>query len=322
MRPHADSNEIRLTRVYNAPVARVWAAWADVDQIGHWWGPRGFTITTHSKDLRAGGTWSYTMHGPDGTDWPNFTRYHEVQPEALLVYDHGATSADAAPLFRMTVHFRDLGGTTELEIIMALATPEAAEQTRGFIKAAGGNATWDRLAEYVERQLSAQEIFVITRSFDAPIETLFDMWSDPAHVAAWLPPTGFTMAFDRAEIRRGGDAFYHMTNGAVTIHGRMQYLNVRRPDRLQYTQVFTDEHGQISRHPGAPTWPETMLTTVTLTAEGPSETRVTVQWAVHGSATAEEVAAFVAERGGMTQGWTGSFDSLDARLASHAAARS
>ena len=49
------SNEIHITRVYDAPVEAVWDAWTDPEQVKQWWGPRGFTITTHSKDLRPGG---------------------------------------------------------------------------------------------------------------------------------------------------------------------------------------------------------------------------------------------------------------------------
>ena len=44
-----DSNEIRITRVYDAPVALVWEAWADLEQLAQWWGPRGFTTTTSGK---------------------------------------------------------------------------------------------------------------------------------------------------------------------------------------------------------------------------------------------------------------------------------
>jgi uncharacterized protein YndB with AHSA1/START domain len=54
-----------------------------------------------------------------------------------------------------------------------------------------------------------------------------------------------------------------------------------------------------------------MLTTVQLTAEGPDQTRVTVTWEPHGATTPEEVETFVKARGGMTMGWTGSFDKLD-----------
>jgi uncharacterized protein YndB with AHSA1/START domain len=308
------SRDIRLTRIYDAPVALVWEAWTDPAQVGQWWGPRGFTITTHHRDLRAGGTWDYIMHGPDGKDWPNFTRYHVVEPLTRLEYDHGASSADAAPLFRVTVQFRDLGGRTELDLCMTLATAEQAQQTRGFIKAAGGNGTWDRLGEHLEKTVSGQEIFLINRTFDAPISTLWDMWTQPEHFAKWLPPTGMTMEFRRINIAAGGDGFYAMTNGAFTMYGRVEYLVVEPPHRLEYTQCFTDEHEHIARHPGAPTWPEKMRTIVQLAEEGPASTRVTIRWEVFGTASAEEIAAFVAERSGMTQGWTGSFDKLEALL--------
>ncbi|MGZ3700017.1 MAG: SRPBCC domain-containing protein, partial [Bdellovibrionota bacterium] len=65
------------------------------------------------------------------------------------------------------------------------------------------------------------------------------------------------------------------------------------------------------RHPMSPTWPETMLTTVTLAEEGPEKTRVTITWEATGSVTREELETFVKARGGMTQGWTGSFDKLE-----------
>jgi uncharacterized protein YndB with AHSA1/START domain len=123
------------------------------------------------------------------------------------------------------------------------------------------------------------------------------------------------MRFLRADIRPGGSAFYSMTNGQFTMHGRCNYLDIRKPDRIVYTQQFTDEHERITRHPGAPTWPETMLTTVTLTAESSDQTRVTVLWEPHGPTTAAEVQAFLDERPGMTGGWTGSFDKLEALLA-------
>lgn len=311
----ASSKEFRITRVYDAPVALVWNAWTDLAQVAQWWGPRGFTITTTSKDLRAGGSWDYIMHGPDGTDYPNFARYHEVVPRERLVYDHGATSADAKPLFRVVAQFRDVGGKTELEMSLAFATAEEAESSRAFIKTANGYSTWDRLAEYLEKDATNKEIFVINRSFDAPIETMFDMWTKPEHFAKWLPPTGMTMEFRRANIRKGGDGFYSMTNGHFTMYGRIEYLDIRRPDRIVFTQCFTDEHENISRHPGAPTWPEKMLTAVELVEEGPTQTRVRIRTEIFGAATHEEVAAFVAERAGMTKGWTGSLDKLEDVLA-------
>ena len=307
-------DEIRIIRIYDAPVALVWNAWTDVEQVGQWWGPRGFTITTHSKDLRPGGFWDYTMHGPDGTDYPNFARYHEVEPHSRLVYDHGATSADAKPMFHVTATFRELGGRTELDMRMRLSTAEEARQTRVFVRAAGGNGTWDRLAEFLEKEVSSREIFIINRSFAAPISTVFDMWTTPASLAAWLPTAGSEMAFNHADIRAGGDASFSMSNSDVTMIVRHDYLQVRRPDRLEYTQSFTDEHGNITRRPGLPTWPLRMRNTVLFAEEGASETRVTLRLDIEGAATPEEIATFVAERGGSTLGLTAAFDALDALM--------
>src|SRR5215475_11450502 len=108
------SNEIHSVRVLDAPVEAVWDAWTDPKQVAQWWGPRGFTLTTHSKDLRAGGTWSYTMHGPDGVDYPNETRYLEVEKYSRLVYDHGGYR-DQPPMFRVTVLFTEVKGKTKME---------------------------------------------------------------------------------------------------------------------------------------------------------------------------------------------------------------
>ncbi len=308
------SNEIRITRLYDAPVAAVWDAWTDPRQVAQWWGPRGFTLTTHGKDLRPGGIWHYTMHGPDGVDYPNKTKYLEVERHARLVYDHGGND-ERAPMFRVTVVFTDVHGKTKMDMRMALPTPEAAEETRRFIKKAGGDSTWDRLAEHLAKAATGKERFVINRSFAAPIETLFEMWTDPRHLAQWLAPSGFGMRFLKSDIRPGGASFYLMTNGeGLTMYGRASYLELERPRRIVYTQQFSDEHEGVTRHPMAPTWPETMLTVVTLAEEGPDRTRVTVEWEPSGATTPEELATFVNGRRSMTQGWTGSFDQLEAHL--------
>lgn len=305
-----NSNEIKITRVYDAPVKAVWEAWTNPVHAAKWWGPRGFTLTTHSKDVRTGGHWDYTMHGPDGVDYPNKTKYLEVEELSKLVYDHGAND-NQPPLFRVTVFFSESEGKTTMEMSMRLASAEAAEETRKFIKKAGGNATWDRLAEYLEEGSSGKQKFVINRTFDAPLAKMFDMWADPKHLCQWSPPTGFIMEFIKSDIRPGGGTFYVMSSGDTKMYGRTHYLEIQKPNRIVYTQQFCDENENISRHPLAPTWPETMLTTVQLTEEGPDMTRVTITWEVYGEATKVEVDTFVQARGGMTQGWTGSFDKLD-----------
>jgi hypothetical protein len=83
-----------------------------------------------------------------------------------------------------------------------------------------------------------------------------------------------------------------------------------------YTQQFCDEKENISRHPLAPTWPETMITHVEFSEEDENQTRITVTWEVYGKATKEELEVFLASRAGMNQGWTGSFDKFENYLES------
>ena len=305
-------NELYITRLYDAPVKIVWDAWTDPKKAAKWWGPRGFTITTHSKDLRVGGNWTYTMHGPDGTDYENETKYLEVETYSRLVYDHGGYK-DRPPMFRVTVQFTEVKGKTKMEMTMAFPSEEIARESVKFIKKAGGNATWDRLAEYLEKESSGKEKFVINRSFDTNVETMFEMWTNPKHFAQWLGPKGMNMEFIRAEIKPGGTSFYCMTSedGSMKMYGKVKYIEITKPNFLKYTQEFSDENGNMARHPMAPTWPESMLTLVTFTEEENNKTRVTIEWQPDGKVTAEELAAFVKERAGMTQGWTGSFDKLE-----------
>ena len=305
-----ESNEIRLTRVYDAPVRVVWDAWTINEQVEKWWGPRGFTLTTHSKDLRVGGTWRYTMHGPDGTNYPNLTKYYVVEPYQKLVYDHGATD-ETPPLFRVTVTFRESNGKTILEMTSTLPTPEAARKIAKFIKQAGGDATWDRLAEYVEDLTNSKKTFVINRSFNAPIATVFAMWTNPAHLEKWLPPTGSTLRFIRSEIAVGKSTFFVISGEHGTMHVHTKYLTIEPNEKIVYLQQFTDSEEKLAPAPGAPEWPATLKNTVLFTAEANNGTRVTVTTEPFDSATPGELAAFIAERSGMTLGWSGSFDALE-----------
>ncbi|MGZ3692463.1 MAG: SRPBCC family protein, partial [Pseudobdellovibrio sp.] len=168
--------------------------------------------------------------------------------------------------------------------------------------------------EFLNKELQGKEQFIINRSFDVPMNVMFDMWTKPEHFSKWLPPTGFDMKFIRSDIRPGGSTFYMMSGQNFKMYGSAHYKEITSPNRIVYTQDFRDENENISRHPMAPTWPEAMLTTVTLTEEGPEQTRVTVCWETYGNVTPEELATFVKEKAGMTMGWTGSFDKLESYI--------
>ena len=140
--------EIVTTRLIDAPRALVFEAWTDPRHVAHWFGPDGFTVTTHAMDVRPGGVWKFTMHGPDGTDWPNVVTYEQVVAPERLVYLHGD---DKEPdMFHVTMTLEDRAGKTALTMRAVFKTAAAREfvvRERGAIE--GGQQTIARLERYV-----------------------------------------------------------------------------------------------------------------------------------------------------------------------------
>ena len=143
------SNELKISRLYDAPLQAVWDAWTDPEQVARWWGPRGFTLTTHSKDLRPGGTWVYTMHGPDGTDYKNKSVFKEIIKHKKFVYEH-----ISGPKFLATVTFESRGNQTFLEWHMLFRTKEEFIQTVKTFKADEGlKQNIAKLNNYLQQRL-------------------------------------------------------------------------------------------------------------------------------------------------------------------------
>src|SRR5262245_12006031 len=77
--------EMVISRVIDAPIERVWRAWAESSEIVRWWGPHGFTTETERREFKPGGVWKHTMIGPDGARYPNLARYEEIVEHERIV---------------------------------------------------------------------------------------------------------------------------------------------------------------------------------------------------------------------------------------------
>lgn len=133
-----------LTRVFEAARETVFRAWTDPEQIARWYGPGGFGLTIHEMDVRPGGAWRFTVHGPDGVDYPNDIVYDEIAPPERLAYTH------AEPPFRVTVTFDEFAGLTALTYRMVFGS--AAERDTVVERhhaIDGANQTLDRLGAHL-----------------------------------------------------------------------------------------------------------------------------------------------------------------------------
>lgn len=105
----AGENELVAARVYDAPRELVFRAWTEPEHLAQWWGPNGFTNTFHEFDLKPGGDWRFTMHGPDGTDYANHIVFEEIAEPERIVLLHLSGHR-----FHVTALFDDVAGKTRV----------------------------------------------------------------------------------------------------------------------------------------------------------------------------------------------------------------
>jgi uncharacterized protein YndB with AHSA1/START domain/dihydrofolate reductase len=181
--------EIVVSRMISAPPERVFAAWTDERHLARWFGPDGFTTSTRSFEFREGGVWDFTMHGPDGTDYPNWIQWREiVSPERIRLI-HGSRPDDP-DAFESTVSFRAVADTTELTLRSEFKTKARRDEVvEKFGAIERGKQTLGRLAEYVTqraeegrsgRRLLTWNLQSLDGYFEGPA-----LWSLDFHMTAW-----------------------------------------------------------------------------------------------------------------------------------------
>jgi uncharacterized protein YndB with AHSA1/START domain len=155
----------------------------------------------------------------------------------------------------------------------------------------------------------SQEAVVVERSFDAPIELVWQMWTDPTHFMAWYGPNGVTIPVAEMDVRVGGRRRLCMEmqtpDGPMQMWFTGQYLEVVDRLRLVYTESMADENGNVpAPPPGASTGnvhPATTEVRVELQDLG-GRTRMVM---THVGIPAESPGA---------AGWSMAFDKLAARI--------
>ena len=149
---------------------------------------------------------------------------------------------------------------------------------------------------------------VITRVFEAPRELVFRAWTDPAHLAAWWGPRGFTNPVCEVDLRLGGKLRIVMRAPDGAEHPMIGiFREITPPERLVFSNIATDPAGTVLLEG---------LTTVTFVQHGDGHTRLTVE---SRAVARVDYASRMLE--GMQAGWTQSIDRLGEHLAKTRAAR-
>lgn len=135
---------ITSSRLFHHPQQRVFEAFSNPEQLTQWWGPEGFSSTIHEFDLRPGGAFRVTLHGPDGTGHENDKRFTEVVAPERIVFHHLQPNHD----FTMAMTFAKEAEGTRLTWNMEFFSGEGGQKLHDFINRAN-EQNFDRLEVFL-----------------------------------------------------------------------------------------------------------------------------------------------------------------------------
>jgi uncharacterized protein YndB with AHSA1/START domain len=156
------------------------------------------------------------------------------------------------------------------------------------------------MASTAAKPASADLTLLITRTFNAPRERVFDAWTDPKQIAKWIGPRTVRPEVKEMSAKAGGRYRIHMRrdDGADGPMVGGQYREIVRPERLVFTWMWESAH---------PMGHEGHETTITLTFRDiGGKTEMTLR---------QEIFDSKDSRDSHNQGWTASFDKLAEMLA-------
>lgn len=121
-------SQIVTTRIFDHPKELVYKAWTDPVHLKVWWGPEGFTNTFHEHDLRVGGKWVFTMHGPEKGNYANEVVFIKVDPPNLVAWNRISN-----PVFQVVAMFDEYpGNKTKLTFAMIFNSVEECNKIKSF----------------------------------------------------------------------------------------------------------------------------------------------------------------------------------------------
>ena len=132
-------------KMLSASPSEVFAAMSDPDRLARWWGPAGFTNTVQLFEFRPGGRWLLTMHGPDGKDYPNESRFTRIEAGKVFELEHLSGHH-----FILTIELQPMTGGTEVKWRQTFDTVEHYRRIAEFV-ASANEQNLERLAVEVQR---------------------------------------------------------------------------------------------------------------------------------------------------------------------------
>ena len=146
----ATDRQVLITRIFEAPRERVFAAWTDPDQVAAWYGPEHFDTPREHVHIepRVGGRWDLTMvQRGTGTEYPvRYEIVELVEPELIVLRCEPMPEMGLPEGTVTRVEFHDHGDKTR----MTLSDGPYPAEGRGHAEA-GWNGALGKLAVLLGR---------------------------------------------------------------------------------------------------------------------------------------------------------------------------
>ncbi len=245
-----------VERTFNAPVALVWKALTDKDDIKQW----SFDISEFAPKVG----FEFQFYGGDeGAKYLHRCRVKEAVPNKRLAYTwrYEGYAGDSLVTFELF----EQGNKTRVRLTHeGLETfPKLPAFARKNFEQGWTEIVGTSLKNFVEGRHAGE--MILTRVFDAPRELMWKLWTEPEHIRKWWGPKGFTLPGCEMDFRPGG-AYRFVMRGPDgqdnPFHG--VYREIVRNERIVFTAILDNLPGHE------------LVTTVTFADEG-GKTKLTVR---------------------------------------------
>ena len=147
--------EIRFTRLFDAPRRLVWEAMSKPEHVKQWWGRlgEGYSVPVCEIDFRPGGKWRMVNRHPKG-EAAFYGEYREIVPYSRVVFTEiYEPFPDAVSV--VTADMSEEGSKTRLVTTVRYSSQQVRDMVMASGMAQGAGTSYDRLEDHLAEMQKA-----------------------------------------------------------------------------------------------------------------------------------------------------------------------
>lgn len=239
---------VLISRWFRAPPRIVFDAWTRPELVRKWWAPasHGVEVADCQADVREGGQYRYVLR-QGGKEMGFSGTYKEVRPHGKLVYTQVFEPMRSAGEVLVTVTFEAHGEETRLVSREVYPSKLARDAALSAGMEHGMRETMVQLDAILSQLRSDRDGRVtIERTYRAPIEGVWDLWTTKEGIESWWGPDGFAVTVRKIDLRPEGELLYAMSAVAPEMVAFMksQGMPTTTESRCTYTDV--EKHRRVA----------------------------------------------------------------------------